>query len=145
MATNYADFGMQYGIQKRNLASNRDTALQQNAYSRFLAQQRGSRSFVDLERNMTRGLEKLGSGYGRRGLRNSGIFGQAQNDYAQNWVQGRNDIQMDMTAALRDADFGDANAWGQYNMGAADVDQMKAAQIMSTAATLDQFKPFLGS
>jgi len=140
-----ADYGVQFGIKKRNLASNRDRQLQQNAYSRFLSQQRGSRSYADLDRGMTRGLEKLGSGFGRRGLRNSGIAAQGQNDYAQAWTQQRDDIAGSLTNDLRQLDMGDQNAWSDFNMGAADVDQMKAAQILQTAATLDQFKPFLGS
>lgn len=140
-----SDLGLQYEQRRRNAMTQRDATLAQNSYSRFLSQQRGSRSLSDLDRNMTRGLEGLASGYGRRGLRNSGIFAQAQNDYSSNWLQQRQDVNDSIAADLRAADFADSQAWNQYQATEADLAAEKQAQILSTAALLEQFKPFLGS
>jgi hypothetical protein len=138
------DYGFGYSQRKRAAAGSRDATLAQNSYSRFLSQQRGTRNLADLDRGMTRGVEKLGASFGRRGLRNSGIFNQAQSDYAQKWLQQKTDIGDELSAALRQADLGDASAVASYEMTAADLEAEKAARIAATAAALDQMRPFMG-
>lgn len=140
-----ADFGLAFEQRKRAAAGQRDATLAQNAYSRFLSQQRGTRKIADLDRGMTRGLEKFGASYGRRGLRNSGIFNQAQADYAQSWTQQRQDVNDQLNDVARQLDFGDQGAWGSYYSTEADLEAQKQAQIMATAAQLEQFRPFMGS
>lgn len=140
-----SDLGLAFEQKRRSAATQRDASLAQNAYSRTLGQQRGSRKLADIDRNMTRGLEGLASGYGRRGLRNSGIFQTAQNDYGSQWLQQRQDINDQLTSDLRQADFADSQAWNNYQATEADIAAEKQAQILSTAAQLEQFKPFLGS
>lgn len=143
--TLYANFGLQASQAKRSAGVQRDSTLAQNAYSRFLAQKRGTRSFAELDKARTRGLERLGASYGQRGLRNSGLYKQGQTDYAQDWLQQRTDIQDSMTDAFRQSQMGDSAAWANYYAVEGDAEALKQAQILSTASSLDEFRPFLGS
>lgn len=159
MSALLADYGVQYGVQKRQLATQRDATLAQNAYSRFLAQSRGQRSLDALNRQYdqtnrqyNRGYEGVASSYGQRGLSNSGIRSKGIDNYSQDWKTAlsnidfqRNDTQQGIWEALQGLDMQDMNAWNSYNNNAADIDVLKNAAIMSTAATLDGFRPFLGS
>jgi len=133
-----------FGLYDPQAAFNRDATLAQNAYSRFLAQQRGAREIADLDINRTRGLERFASSYGQRGLANSGIYQNAQNDYAKDWMQGRQDSLDRLYQELRAAEFGDAGAWQQFGSNVADTEEEKMQQILQTAAQLSQMKPFLG-
>lgn len=139
-----ADFGLQASRKKRAAAGQRDASLAQNAYSRFLSQQRGARDTLNVDKTQTAGLEGFGASYGERGLRNSGIYQQAQSNYGQQWMQQRQDINDQIAQSLRNADFGDSQAWNQYETTAADADAQKTADILAAAAALDQFRPFLG-
>ena len=138
-----ADFALPYQAKTRAAAGTRDATLATNAYSRFLAQQRGSRSLVDINKNMTRGMEGLASSYGRRGMGYSGAFSRGQSDYGESWTQQNNDVNDGIAQAMRQADLGDAGAYTQYDSTVADVEAQKAAQIQADAAHLDNFRPFL--
>jgi hypothetical protein len=142
---NLADFSIPYEQKKRSAAMSRDATLSQNAYSRFLSQSRGTRDLADLERNRTSGLEQLGTSLGRRGLGSSGIRQQTTNDYGSAWLQDRQNINDTLMQALRQLDFADKNAYSSYDMTAADLEQQKQADILATAAQLQNFRPFLGS
>jgi hypothetical protein len=136
-----ADFGVQYNQRRRSAGYQRDARLAQNSYSRFLAQDRGARSLEQLNRGMNRGMENLGSGFGRRGLRNSGIFAQAQSDYGSEWTRQQQQINDQVQQALRQADLSDASAWADYSMSDADMDEAKYNEILATAA---QLQPLMG-
>jgi cell division septum initiation protein DivIVA len=131
-----ADFGLQGYTVKRQAASQRDAQLAQNAYSRFLSADRGTRSMEQLNRGMTGGLEKFGAGYGQRGLRNSGVFKQAQSDYTSEWMRQKQAIMDEVARANRQASIADATAWSNYNAVAGDAEMDKWNQILSTAAQL---------
>lgn len=133
-----------FGNYSPGAAFNRDATLAQNAYSRFLAQQRGARDISNIDINMTKGLEGLASGYAHRGLANSGIYGTAQNDYAQNWMQGRQDAMDRLYQELRQASYGDAGAWGTFGNNVADTAEERYQKMLQTAADLSALKPFLG-
>lgn len=122
----------------------RDASLAQNAYSRFLAQQRGARDLGNIDIAQTRGLEGLGSAYAQRGLTNSGLYQNAQNDYAQGWMQQRQDSLDRLYQSLRDAAYSDSNAWSSFNNSVADKEAEKVQQILQTAAQLASLKPFMG-
>ena len=131
-----ADFGAYTNRVRRAAAGNRDAELAQNAYSRFLAMDRGTRSLDALNRGMSRNVERFGSQYGRRGLRNSGIFEQAQADYASDWARQQQDINSEVTQALRQADLGDAASWANYGSQVLDAEEQKYLDILATASQL---------
>lgn len=131
-----ADFSTPYYRTVRQAGMQRDAQLAQNAYSRFLSADRGTRALDDLNRGMTRGLEGLGSNYARRGLRTSGIFNQAQSDYAQQWLRQQQAVQDEMQQAFRQADLNDASAWADYFGADADANEAKWNEILATASQL---------
>ena len=135
MAT-LADFGLAGYQATRGAALTRDAQLAQNAYTRFLSADRGTRSLETLNRGMNRGLEKFGASYGMRGLRNSGIFQQGQSDYASEWMRQQQQIQDEVAQALRQAQLADASAWMNYDATTGDVNEQKYQQILADAAAL---------
>jgi hypothetical protein len=131
------DFGLQ-GYQSNRVAGlQRDAQLAQNAYSRFLSQDRGTRQLADLNRNMERGLQGFAS-FGKRGLQNSGIFNQAQSDYAQNWTRQQQSITDQMLQAGREADMQDANAWMRYDATTGNNSENNYNTILQTAYDLQK-------
>lgn len=144
MAGTFADFSLPFETKRRSAQQGRDATMAQNAYSRFLSQQRGTRDLADLERGMTAGVEGLGSGIARRGLRHSGIAQTATNDYASKWTQGRQDINDTLMNAMRGYEMSDQSAQASYLNTEADLQAQKQAQILATAAALQPFKSFLG-
>lgn len=131
-----ADFGLQGYTVKRQAASNRDAQLAQNAYSRFLSADRGTRSMESLNRGMNKGLEGLGSSYARRGLRTSGIFNQAQSDYASEWLRQQQAIQDQVAQEQRQSMLGDASVWANYASITGDAEAQKWNDILQTAAQI---------
>jgi hypothetical protein len=140
----YEDFGLSYEPQRRAAREQRDATMAQNAYSRFLSQQRGTRDFATIERQGSRGLENLGSTLARRGLRNSGIRQQASGDYAQNWMNQRNDLLDALRQQLAQFDLQDAQAMSGYNATIGEIELQKQRDILATAAALRGMAPYLG-
>lgn len=132
-----ADLGLQGYQSIRGAGLQRDAQLAQNAYSRFLSQDRGTRQLGDLNRGMERGLQGFAS-FGKRGLQNSGIFNQAQSDYAQNWTRQQNAIQNQMLQASRQADLNDANIWMNYDAVTGNASENNYNTILQTAYDLQK-------
>lgn len=134
--TTLADFGLAGYQATRSAALTRDAQLAQNAYTRFLSADRGTRSLEALNRGMNKGLEKFGAGFGQRGLRNSGIYQQAQSDYASEWMRQQQSIQDQVAQEMRQANLNDASAWMNYDSVTGDANEAKYNQILQTAADL---------
>lgn len=135
---------LNFGAYSSGAGYKRDATLAQNAYSRFLSQQRGSRDLANVDMTMRQGLEGLAAGYGRRGLTNSGIYSQGQSRYAQDWTNQRQAVLSRLYDEMRQASFGDAGAWADFNTNVTDTASQKYQQILETAAQLDQLRPFFG-
>jgi hypothetical protein len=131
-----ADFGLAGYQATRSAALTRDAQLAQNAYSRFLSADRGTRSLEALNRGMNKNLERFGASFGQRGLRNSGIYQQAQSDYASEWMRQQQQVQDEVAQALRQAQLADASAWMNYDAVTGDVNEQKYNQILQDAAAL---------
>lgn len=140
----YEDFGLSYEPQRRAAREQRDATMAQNAYSRFLSQQRGARDFSSLERQGSRGLENLGSTLARRGLRNSGIRQQQSGQYAETWMNQRNDLLDALRQQLSQFDLQDAQAMSGYNSTVGEIELQKQRDILATAAALRGMAPYLG-
>ena len=140
----YEDFGLSYEPQRRAAREQRDATLAQNAYSRFLSQQRGTRDFSSMERQASRGLENLGSTLARRGLRNSGIRQQQSGEYAQTWMNQRNDLLDALRQQLAQFDLEDARAMSGYESTVGEIELQKQRDILATAAALRGMAPYLG-
>jgi hypothetical protein len=86
---------------------------------------------------MERGLQGFAS-FGKRGLQNSGIFNQAQSDYAQNWTRQQQSITDQMLQAGREADMQDANAWMRYDATTGNNSENNYNTILQTAYDLQK-------
>lgn len=139
-----ANLGLQYESRRRSAAGQRDATLAQNAFSRFLSQQRGSRQISDLDRGMSRGVEGVSAGYGRRGLRNSGIMGEGMREYARGWQTNRNDMMQAIADKLNELNLSDARARADFADVEAEIELQKQRDILATAASLAGMRPFLG-
>ena len=143
--TDVADFGLIYDQKKRLAGQQRDATMAANKYSRGLAQQRGQRDVFDLNQNRTQGLEGLASGYAHRGLGNSGLWQQGQNQYASDWGSEQNTLMNALTDKLNSFDLSDANAVAGYDSTAADLDAQKTRDILSTASAIRGYRTIGGN
>lgn len=141
----YTDIGLNYEPRKRAATQQRDASLAMNAFSRLLSQQRGSRDIMNVDKSAAKGLEGFGAGYGKRGLRNSGIYRGATSDYAQNWMQQRNEQMDALRQQLAQYDLQDAQSKAGYESTMGDIELEKQRDILSTAASLQGLRPFLGA
>ena len=141
----YTDIGLNYEPKRRGAAQQRDASLAMNAFSRLLSQQRGSRDLMATDKAAAKGLEGFGAGYGKRGLRNSGIFRGAASDYSQNWMTQRNDQLDALRQQMAQFSLQDAQANAGYADTEAEIELAKQRDILSTAASLQGLRPFLGA
>ena len=141
----YTDIGLNYEPRKRSAGMQRDASLAMNAFSSLLSQQRGARDLMATDKAASKGLEGFGAGYGRRGLRNSGLFKGAASDYSQNWMQQRNDQLDALRQQMAQYDLQDTQSQAGYQNTLADIELAKQRDILSTAASLQGLRPFLGA
>lgn len=141
----YTDIGLNYEPQKRAATQQRDASLAMNAFSRLLSQQRGSRDLMATDKTAAKGLEGFGAGYAKRGLRNSGLFKGAASDYSQNWMTQRNDQLDALRQQMAQYDLQDAQSQAGYQSTLGDIELAKQRDILSTAASLQGLRPFLGA
>jgi hypothetical protein len=129
-----------------NYKFNTDSA--NNAYGRFLSQQRGSRGLGDLTKNFNRSLPNAYANFGQRGLSGGGItsgtmqksMGNYLGDYADSYMRS----QQDLTQDLQGYDLNQANlgAGLQYNL--ADLETQKQNSIARAAQGLEALRPYFG-
>ena len=141
----YTDLGLNYEPKRRAAGQQRDASLAMNAFSRMLSQQRGARDVMATDKSASKGLEGFGAGYGRRGLRNSGLFKGAASDYSQNWMQQRNDQLDALRQQMAQFDLQDAQSNAGYEDTLSEIELAKQRDILSTAASLSGVRPFLGA
>lgn len=143
--SSYTDLGLSANRSERSARTKRDATLAQNAYSRFLSQQRGSRDLADLQTRTNKDLGALSAAYSQRGLRNSGLNQQARNDFARDSFRASQDVA-DRTAQEIDlSNLSDQQAQAAYEAAVAEAELAKSQGIASLAAQLLEYYPFLGS
>jgi hypothetical protein len=141
----YSQLGLSQNRRQRSAATQRDATLAQNAYSRFLSQQRGERSLRDLTERTDKDLGALSAAYSQRGLRNSGIQQRGRNEFTTQTERERMDLNQAMEDQAQLLGLSDANALRAYN-DIVEEDQLdKASEIAQAAQILLDFYPFLGS
>jgi hypothetical protein len=140
----YTNLGLNYAPKRRAAASQRDASLAMTDFSRRLAQQRGSRELMKIDKDASMGLEGFGAGYGNRGLRNSGIFRNAASEYSQDWTQQRNDQLDALRQQLAQYTLQDSQSKAGYQESLANIELEKQRDILSTASALQGLRPFIG-
>ena len=120
----------------------------QNAYARFLSQQRGSRKKFDLQQQYEKQAPKVVGGYTQRGVAGpgvrSGIFQKGMNEFAGQNLNDINDLNTQLASEMDQFGLTDKQNFADYQDQLAAIEAEKQQQIANTAATLQAFKPFLG-
>lgn len=120
----------------------------QNAYARFLSQQRGSRKKFDLQQQYEKQAPKVVGGYTQRGVAGpgvrSGIFQKGMNEFASQNLNDINDLNTELASEQDQFGLTDKQNFADYQDQLASIEAEKQQQIANTAATLQAFKPFLG-
>ena len=137
-----------YDQQSADLNYRYNTDKAQNAYGRFLSQQRGERTLGDMSKNFNRGLPNYRAQFGQRGLSGGGIRSGAMNrsmrnmlgDYSTDYSR----TQQDVTQELQQHDLAGTQLDAYLNNSLAALDQQKQYDIMNAALSIEAMRPFLG-
>ena len=137
-----------YAAEANDLQYRYNTDRRQNAYGRFLSQQRGDRSLGDMSRNFNRGLPSYKAGFAQRGLAGGGIRSGAMGRSMQNMLgdyaidYGR--AQQDALEEARQYDAQSAELDATYNNNLAGGEARKQSEIANAALALEALRPYLG-
>lgn len=138
----------QYDAAASDLQYRYNTDRSNNAYGRFLSQQRGSRGLSDIQTNYQRGLPNVRSGFAQRGLAGPGInsgamrrsIGNYLSDYALQYGRAQQDAQQE--AAQYDRTGAGLDSYYQQQLSA--IQQQKQTEIANTAAAIEALRGVLG-
>ena len=138
----------QYDAQANDLQYRYNTDRANNAYGRFLSQQRGSRQLNDMETNYKRGIGGLRSSFAGRGLAQGGVrsgsmrrtIGNYLNDYGK--AYGRAQLDSQQEAANYDREGAQLDSYYQQQLAA--IQQAKQTEISNTAIAIEQLRSLLG-
>ena len=120
----------------------------QNAYGRFLGQQRFSRDRGDDQRDFGRRYAPNSASYGARGVSgagiNSGIRDRGMSDFVGDYARGQQRSYQDQTMQNQQYDLGQAQSdqWRQQALQGIETD--KANEIAWTAQNITELKQLLG-
>ena len=134
-----------YERQRRGINEDYAAKSATNAYSRFLAQQRGERSIADYTRDFSRSAPSLTAAYGRRGLTGggvrSGVYGKAMQRYVGDYQQNLARQQADLATGTRQYDLTEAQLASARDRALSDMEVDKAKEIANAASYLSALKP----
>jgi hypothetical protein len=132
-----ADIGYRYNTDRAN-----------NAYGRFLSQQRGSRSLTDLSNNFNQGLPDYKASFAHRGLQGpgvtSGVMQRSMGNYLGDYTTQYGRLQQDAQQEAQNYDLQGAQMDALYNNSLAALEQQKQQDIANAALAIEAMRPFLG-
>lgn len=120
----------------------------QNAYGRFLSQQRGSRTLGDLSKNFNRGLPNYKAAFGQRGLSgpgvNSGAMRRSMSNMLGDYATDYSRAQQDATQEAQNYDLQSSQLDAYLNNSLASIEQQKQSDIANAALAIEALRPYLG-
>lgn len=132
-----ADANYRYNTDKAN-----------NAYGRFLSQQRGKRTLGDMSQNFNRALPNYKAGFGQRGLSGPGIrsgtMARSMSNFLGDYATDYSRAQQDMTQEAQNYDLQSAQADAYLNNSLASIEQQKQDDIANAALAIEALRPYLG-
>lgn len=137
-----------YERQKTDASYRYSTESANNAYGRFISQQRGNRQLGDMSRSFGRQMPQYKSQFAQRGLAgagiNSGVMQQSMGNYLGDYARGYGRQQQDNTQQLQQYDLNQDNltAWHQQQMG--NIEGQKARDIAMDASQIQALKALVG-
>ena len=137
-----------YNQRKRAALSSYGAKTAQNAYSRFLSQQRGARRKFGLQEQQQRETPRVVGGFTRRGLAGpgvqSGIYQKGLQDLAKRYTQEMSDLDFELGAEQGQFDLNERQYLAELQDEERAAEEEKRRQIAEAASTLTAFRPFLG-
>lgn len=125
-----------------------NTDRAQNAYGRFLSQQRGQRSLGDMSTSFNRQLPGYKAAWSQRGMAmpgiNSGVAQRSMRNYLGDYAQQYGRAQQDAQQEAQNYDLQGAQMDAYYNNSLAALEQQKQQDIANAAAAIEALRPFLG-
>lgn len=141
---NYTGFNQR----KRAALGSYGAKAAQNAYARFLSQQRGARKKFDIKQQTEQQAPRLVGSFTRRGLAgpnvSSGIYEKGLQDFAKQKTQEMADLDFDLGAEQQQFDLNERQYLADLYAEQAAAEAEKQDAIANTASTLLMFRPFLG-
>ena len=128
----------------RQIGTDRDAQLAQNDYSRFLAQQRGSRQLGDLSTQWNQTREHLPASYIRRGVygSGSGIYSQGLQNYARSRASAEGQATDQYNQALRQYDLTADELRRKAQQQTLDLEGQRQTRYQQTSAKLAAAQPY---
>jgi hypothetical protein len=105
-------------------------------YGRFMSQERFRRNSADMGDRFRQGMPKVGSAFNRRGIYNSGLRQQGQNDFVKNYQQQVDRAQFDYGAEVQQDQLAQTTSDAAYRQALLDLFEQMQAQ---RAAGYDPF------
>lgn len=137
-----------YERQKGDINYKYTTDAANNAYGRFISQQRGQRNLGDKERSFKRNWAPYKASFGQRGLQGAGIGSGVAQKSMQNYMgdYGRDYLrtQQDLTQGLQQYDQNQSNLDAWRSNALVDLESDKANQIALAAQNLEALRQLLG-
>jgi len=125
---------------RRGLTQQYGAESAMNEYARFLAQQRGSRSLGEFQRQVTKQIPTFARSFGRKGLVGqgikSGIFNRALKEFGEEATRQRGYTQQDLADEQRQFQLREAQAKSNLEQSLLDLESEKARQIAQSAQGL---------
>ena len=125
---------------RRGLTQQYGAESAMNEYARFLAQQRGSRSLGEFQRQVTKQIPLFARSFGRKGLIGqgvrSGIFNRALKEFGEEATRQRGYTQQDLADEQRQFQLREASAKSTLEQSLADLESEKARSISESAQGL---------
>ena len=119
-----------------------------NAYGRFISQQRGQRNLGDMSQQFGRAYPGQKAQFGQRGLSgggiNSGTMQQSMNRLVGDYGRNSQRRQQDMTQQTQQYDMNQQNLDQWRQQALQDVETTKANDIANAATNLQYWKQALG-
>jgi hypothetical protein len=141
------DYG-NYERQKNDANYRYSTESANNAYGRFISQQRGNRSLSDTSRSFGRQMPQYKSQFGQRGLAGngvqSGVMQNSMSNYLGDYARGYGRQQQDNTSQLQQFDLNLDNLSSMYQQQLGDFEGQKSKDIALDAAQIDALKALVG-
>lgn len=133
---------------KRDIEYDHSRDSIQNAYGRFLSQQRGQRSLGDLDRVFQRNTPGFQASFGQRGLSGpgvrSGVRRELTDQFVGDYARDRGRLSQDITQEAQQYDLNQFNANAYRDNALADLEARKADEIAWTAQNLEYLRSLIG-
>ncbi len=147
MAYNPPDYGG-YTRQKADVEYKYGNDATQNAYGRFLGQQRFNRDRGDDKRSFGRQYSPYKAQFGQRGISgggiNSGVMNQKMGEFVGDYSRGQQRAYQDQTLANQSYDMQQAQSDQWRQQALQDIETQKANDIAWTAQNITELRELLG-